>query len=78
MDRPAWRVGLVIGPGVFLLTGIAMLAAGLGFLTYPQAFAKPIIVGIEIFLTLSIAVTLGLLVLGPPGERPGGAEGRRC
>lgn len=78
VDRPAWRVGLVIGPGVFLLTGIAMLAAGLGFLTYPQAFAKPIIVGIEIFLTLSIAVTLGLLVLGPPGERPGGAEGRRC
>lgn len=65
----AWRVGLVIGPAVFLIAGLLMLGAGLGFLTYPPGMAKPVIIAIEVALTLSIAVTLGLLVLGPPGER---------
>ncbi len=65
-----WRIGLVIGPAVFLLAGLLMLVAGLGFLTYPVAMAKPVILMIEVFLTLSIAITLAFLVLGPPGARP--------
>ena len=75
VDRVIWRLGLVIGPGVFLGAGLVMLGAGAGFLTYPQDMAKPVIIVIEVFLTLSIAVTLGLLVLGPPGPRPAGREG---
>ncbi len=69
-----WRLGLVVGPGVFLLAGLALHAAGLGFLTYPEAHAKAIIMLIEVFLTLSIAVTLALLLIGPPGARGATSE----
>jgi multisubunit Na+/H+ antiporter MnhB subunit len=74
VQDPLWRVALVIGPAVFLLAGLAMLVAGLGFLTYPVALAKPVILVIEVFLTLSIAVTLAFIVLGPPGARPPGSR----
>ena len=67
-----WRLGLVVGPGVFLLAGLALHAAGWGFLTYPEAHAKSLIMLIEVFLTLSIAATLALLLIGPPG--PAGAR----
>lgn len=77
IDQPTWRLALVAGPGLFLLAGLAMLASGLGFLTYPPAIAKPIILVIEVGLTLSIAVTLGLLVLGPPGSRASAQDGPR-
>jgi hypothetical protein len=36
-------------------------------LTYPEGFEKPVIVLIEIAMTLSIGVTLAMLVAGPPG-----------
>lgn len=72
-----WRLGLVVGPGVFLLAGLALHAAGLGFLTYPEAHAKAIIMLIEVFLTLSIAVTLALLLIGPPGTHGTNAELRK-
>ena len=61
------RIALVTGIAVFLVIGLAGLAAGSGFLTYPQDFAKPVIVLIEIAMTLSIGVTLAMLVAGPPG-----------
>lgn len=60
------RLCIVAGPVVFLAIGFAgFLAPGL-FLAYPDGFAKPLIVVMEIALTLSIGVILGLLVLGPP------------
>jgi multisubunit Na+/H+ antiporter MnhB subunit len=62
------RSGLVIGVAVFLLIGLAGLVAGSGFLTYPRDFAKPVIVLIEIAMTISIGVTLAMLVVGPPAE----------
>ena len=36
------------------------------FFAFPAGFAKPIILFIEAFMVLSIAVTLPLLVAGPP------------
>jgi multisubunit Na+/H+ antiporter MnhB subunit len=73
-DAPAiherWlRLSLVSGPVVFLAVGLAgMLTAG-AFLAYPVAYAKPLIVLIEVPMLLTIALALGLLVAGPP-ERP--------
>ena len=68
---PGWRLMLVAGPAVFLGVGAAGLAWG-GFLTLPPDIAKPLILGIEAALTLSIAATLALIVLGrpEPGEAP--------
>ena len=60
------RMLLVAGPAVFLAVGLAGFALPGGFLSYPEDFAKPLIIAIEVVLTLSIAVILGLLVAGPP------------
>ena len=48
--------------------GIAGFATAGAFLAYPQGYAKPLILLIEAALTLSIAVALGLLALGAPGQ----------
>lgn len=66
IGAPLWHAALVVGPFVFLLAGIAGAALAGGFLTLPEAVAKPAIVAIEVALTVSIAVTLAFLVLGPP------------
>jgi multisubunit Na+/H+ antiporter MnhB subunit len=69
VSSPALRGAVVAGPVVFLVIGFAgFLSPGL-FLAYPQGFAKPLIVVMELALTLSIAVILGLLVAGPPQAR---------
>jgi len=60
------RLVLIAGPAVFLSVGLAGLWLGDGFLTYPAAYAKPLIVGIEVAMTLTIAATLGLLLAGAP------------
>ncbi len=65
VGAPALRLALVAGPAVFLGVGVAGLAWG-GFLRLPPDIAKPLILTIEAALTLSIAVTLALLVLGRP------------
>ena len=57
-----------IGVAAFLGVGLAGLAAGTGFLTYPEHFGKTVIVLIEVAMTLSIGATLALLVVGPPGS----------
>lgn len=64
-DRP-WRIALVVGPLVFLAAGIAGVVLGAGFLTLPESIAEGAIFAIELALALSIAVTLALLVIGPP------------
>jgi multisubunit Na+/H+ antiporter MnhB subunit len=60
------RLAVTIGPIVFLVIGFAGFALPGGFLSYPAGLAKPLIIVIEVALTFSIAVVLGLLVLGPP------------
>lgn len=66
----ALRMMLAGGPALFVLVGFMGVAVAQGFLSYPEAIAKPLIVGIEAALTLSIAGTLALLVAGPPDRAP--------
>lgn len=71
--RPAPAIGgrplravLVVGAAVFLAVGIAGMFTAGAFLAYPEGYAKPLILTIEVVLTLSIAATLGLLMAGAP------------
>lgn len=59
------RLVLIAGPAVFLTVGMVGAAAGTFFGLRPD-IAKPLILGIETALTLSISATLALLVAGPP------------
>ncbi len=70
VDGLGIRLLLTAGILVFLAAGLAGFAVASGFLAYPEAYAKPIILVIEVAMTLSVAVTLGLLVAGPPGRAP--------
>lgn len=63
------RLLLIAGPGVFIAVGLAGLWLGEAFLAYPVGHAKPIIVFIELWMTLSVALTLGLLLAGPPERK---------
>jgi multisubunit Na+/H+ antiporter MnhB subunit len=67
---PALRTMLVSGPALFVLVGFLGVAVAEGFLSYPPAIAKPLIVAIEVALTLSVGGTLALLVAGPPDRAP--------
>src|SRR5262249_26024407 len=60
------RLALIAGPGVFVVVGLGGLCFGSAFLAYPVAYAKPLIVGIEVAMTLTVAATLGLLLAGAP------------
>jgi hypothetical protein len=60
------RMLLVVGPVIFLAIGIAGMFLANAFLAYPAGYAKPLIVAVEVALTLSIGVALGLLAAGPP------------
>ena len=66
VSSPLLRLCIVAGPIVFLVIGFMGFLVPGTFLAYPDGFAKPLIVVMEIALTLSIAVILGLLILGPP------------
>lgn len=60
------RLILMAGPGLFLVVGLGGLSFGSAFLAYPVAFAKPLILGIEVAMILTIAATLALLLAGAP------------
>jgi hypothetical protein len=60
------RLALIAGPLVFLIAGVSGAIFAGGFFAYPPGFAKPVILFIEAFMVLSIAVTLPMLVAGPP------------
>jgi multisubunit Na+/H+ antiporter MnhB subunit len=64
------RLVLVAGPAVFLAIGLAGLVLADAFLAYPEAYAKPLIIVIEVAKMLAVAATVGLLVLGPPERLP--------
>lgn len=74
-DPPEIRLKLlrhlvVLGPAIFIAVGFAGIWMSGWFLSYPPDYAKPIIVGVEAALALSIAAILGLLVAGPAAEPP--------
>lgn len=60
------RFVLAAGPGLFLIVGLWGLWLGPAFLAYPPTLAKPLILGIEVAMILTIAITLGLLITGAP------------
>ncbi|MFG1281096.1 hydrogenase subunit MbhD domain-containing protein [Xanthobacter autotrophicus] len=60
------RLMLLAGPFGFLAVGFAGWATAGVFLGYPPGAEKAVIIAVEVAITLSIAVTLGLIVLGPP------------
>lgn len=65
------RLMLLFGPLIFIGIGAAGLWLAGAFLAYPEGYAKPLILAIEVALTPSIALALGLLLAGPPmGGRP--------
>jgi multisubunit Na+/H+ antiporter MnhB subunit len=68
-----WRIrlALIAGPLFFLIVGFGGLWLGDAFLAYPVAYAKPLLLAIEFAMTLTVAVTLGLLIVGPPEREPG-------
>ena len=70
VSRRGLRLMLVAGPAVFFAIGLAGFAMAGAFLAYPEARAKLLILTIEVPVTLSIAVTLALLVAGPPERTP--------
>jgi len=64
------RLAVVAGPAVFVITGLLGFVVADGFLAYPTDFAKPVIIVVEVFMTLSIAATLPMLAAGPPARAP--------
>jgi multisubunit Na+/H+ antiporter MnhB subunit len=68
VGRPGLRLLLVAGPALFLAVGLAGVVTAGGFLAYPTSYAKLLILLIELVLTPSVAVMLGLLVAGPPAR----------
>jgi multisubunit Na+/H+ antiporter MnhB subunit len=60
------RLMLVAGPGAFLLTGFIGWAAEGAFLAWPAAFAKPMILLVEVAMTISVAAAIAMMLAGPP------------
>lgn len=71
VSRRWLRFVLIAGPGLFLIVGLGGLWFGAAFLAYPPALAKPLILGIEVAMILTIAATLGLLLTGAPERSEG-------
>jgi multisubunit Na+/H+ antiporter MnhB subunit len=65
-SQPWLRLFLVIGPVIFLAIGLAGFVLANAFLAYPSGYAKPLIVAIEVALTVSIGAALAMLAAGPP------------
>lgn len=63
----SWRLRLacIAGPAVFLTVGLIGSTTGV-FLGFSPELAKPLSLLIEAVLTLSIAATLAMVVIGPP------------
>jgi multisubunit Na+/H+ antiporter MnhB subunit len=71
VDSRWLRLALLAGPVVFLIVGLGGLGLGEAFLSYPAAYAKPLILAIEFAMTMTIGATLALLLAGPPKRRVG-------
>jgi multisubunit Na+/H+ antiporter MnhB subunit len=72
IDNRWVRAGIVVGPLVFVTVGLLGLWTAGAFLGYPEAFAKPLILTIEVALLPTLVLVLALLMNGPPSR--GGAK----
>ncbi|MBP0466059.1 MnhB domain-containing protein [Roseomonas sp. PWR1] len=61
----ALRVTVAAGPALFIAVGLLGAIVTGAFLAWPPGFEKPLILLVEVALTLSIAAALALLVMGP-------------
>ena len=68
INRTWLRLGLVVGPLMFIAVGVVGILSAGAFLAYPQGFAKPLIVLIELALMPSLTLILGLLLAGAPQQ----------
>jgi multisubunit Na+/H+ antiporter MnhB subunit len=66
VSRTWLRTVLVAGPAVFIAIGFTGVALAGAFLAYPEGYAKPLIVIVEVALMPSLAMTLALLLAGAP------------
>ena len=66
ISRTWLRVGLVAGPLVFIAIGVAGAISAGAFLAYPDGFAKPLIIVVELALMPSLALILALMLAGAP------------
>ena len=62
------RGAIVAGPLVFIAIGFAGAWTAGAFLAYPEGFAKPLIVAIELALMPTLVLVLALLTAGAPRE----------
>jgi multisubunit Na+/H+ antiporter MnhB subunit len=60
------RAALVAGPLTFIAVGLFGIGSAGAFLGLPPAFAKPLIVIIEVALLPTLTLILALLIPGPP------------
>ena len=70
ISRTWLRILLVAGPLVFIAIGFAGSITAGAVLAYPEGYAKPLIVAIEIALMPTLVLTLALLVAGAPQRMP--------
>lgn len=66
ISRTWLRVGLVVGPLAFIAIGVAGAVTAGAFLGYPEGYAKPLIIIIEIALMPTLVLVLALLLAGAP------------
>ena len=68
IDHRGLRAGIVIGPLAFVAVGVLGLWSAGAFLAYPEGWAKPLIVVIEVALLPTLTLVLALLMNGPPSR----------
>jgi len=66
ISRRWLRAGLVAGPLAFIAIGLAGAATAGAFLAYPDGWAKPLIVAVELALMPTLTLILALLLAGAP------------
>ena len=70
VSRRSLRLGLIAGPAVFIALGFVGAATAGAFLAWPSGLEKAMIVAVEVALMPSLAITLGLLLVGAPQRPP--------
>lgn len=68
--RNALRLLIIVGPCIFLVSGLLGFWLADGFLSYPPNLAKPMIIAVEVALALSIAVIVAMMLAGPSARPP--------